>query len=58
MVVHYDEGVELNALFGSLLFKDFEEQSCVLFYLEKTASRSGYRSDEVGADFLRSQWHV
>jgi hypothetical protein len=57
VVRHDHEGVELKAAFGPLVLKDFKEQIGVLFDLEEASAIGGDSCDEVGAEFLRGEWH-
>jgi hypothetical protein len=57
VVGHGNEGVELKAIFCSLVLKDFNEQVGVLFDLEEASAVGGDDGDEIGSEFLWGSWH-
>jgi hypothetical protein len=57
VIGHNDEGVKFKAVFVSLFLEDVEKENCVLFDLEEAATIGRDGCDEVGAEFLWSEWH-
>jgi hypothetical protein len=52
MIRHDNESVQLDAIFASLVLKDVEEESRVLFDLEESSTGCCDGGDEVGSELL------
>ena len=57
VVGHCDEGVKFVETLDAVVLEGFEEELCVGFGLEETASIGGDGRYEKGADFLRGERH-